>query len=29
MIDPGQCVVDATRASGPRQVAMTKTSYRP
>jgi hypothetical protein len=31
MIDTGQCVVDATKASGssPRQVAMTKASYRP
>jgi hypothetical protein len=28
MIDPGQCVVEATRAPGPRQVAVTKASYR-
>jgi hypothetical protein len=34
MIDPGQCVVDATKASAPRQasprqVALARTSYRP
>jgi hypothetical protein len=29
MIDPGQCVVEATKTSSPRQVAMTRTSYRP
>ncbi|MGZ6014413.1 MAG: hypothetical protein ACXWKO_19160 [Phenylobacterium sp.] len=29
MIETGQCVVDATRASAPRQVAMSKVSYRP
>jgi hypothetical protein len=29
MIDPGQCVVDAAKAPASRQVAMTKTSYRP
>jgi hypothetical protein len=28
MIDPGQCVVEATRGPGPRQVAVTKASYR-
>ena len=28
MIDPGQCVVDATRAPAARQVAMTKASYK-
>jgi hypothetical protein len=28
MIDPGQCVVEATRAPAPRQVAMTKANYR-
>ena len=28
MIDPGQCVVEATRGAPPRQVAMTKASYR-
>jgi len=28
MIDPGQCVVDATRAPTTRQVAMTKVNYR-
>ncbi len=29
MIDPGQCVVEATKAPGPRQVAVTRASYRP
>ena len=29
MIDPGQCVVEATKAPAARQVAMTKASYRP
>ena len=29
MIDPGQCVVEATKASAPRQVVMSKASYRP
>jgi hypothetical protein len=28
MIDPGQCVVDATGASPSRQLAMTRTAYR-
>jgi hypothetical protein len=28
MIDTGQCVVEATRAPAPRQVAMTQTAYR-
>jgi hypothetical protein len=28
MIDPGQCVVDATRSPAARQVAMAKASYR-
>ena len=28
MIDPGQCVVDATKAPAARQVAMTKVSDR-
>ncbi|MFI4965602.1 MAG: hypothetical protein ACHP9T_09565 [Caulobacterales bacterium] len=28
MIDPGQCVVDATRAPAARQMAMTRASYR-
>jgi hypothetical protein len=28
MIDPGQCVVDATRAPASRQVAVTRASYR-
>jgi hypothetical protein len=27
MIDPGQCVVEATRAAAPRQVAMTSAGY--
>jgi hypothetical protein len=27
MIDPGQCVVEATRAPASRQVAMTAASY--
>jgi hypothetical protein len=27
MIDPGQCVVEATRGPGPRQVAVTRASY--
>jgi hypothetical protein len=29
MIDPGQCVVEATGASPSRQLAMTRTAYRP
>jgi hypothetical protein len=29
MIDPGQCVIDATKAPAARQVAMAKASYRP
>ena len=28
MIDPGQCVVEATRVPAPRRMAVTKASYR-
>jgi hypothetical protein len=28
MIDPGQCVVEATRAPAPRRLAVTNASYR-